>query len=87
MAFSGFLMSDLSGRTISFFNIFEIPALFPKHDDFAKNFHLVHEYVGIPLAILIGLHFLGTLYHRFILKDDVLARMLPGVCSKKKVFN
>lgn len=83
MAFSGFLMSNLGGHTISLFNVIELPMIFSKHLELSKIFHLVHVYVGIPLAILIGFHFLGTLYHRLILKDDVLARMLPRICSRK----
>ncbi|MES2252978.1 MAG: cytochrome b [Pseudomonadota bacterium] len=84
MAFSGFLMSDLGGNASSLFNLIELPHIFNKNVDLAKNFHLIHVYIGIPLAILIGLHFLGTLYHRFMLNDDVLSRMLPRICSKRK---
>ncbi|MES2607340.1 MAG: cytochrome b [Pseudomonadota bacterium] len=84
MAFSGFLMSELSGRTITLFNTIDLPIIFSKHPELSKIFHLVHVYVGIPLAILIGLHFLGALYHRLLLNDDVLARMLPKVCTKKR---
>lgn len=87
MAFSGFLMSDLGGRKINLFNIAELPVFFGKNADLSKIFHSIHEYVGIPLAILIGLHFLGALYHRIILNDDVLARMLPRMCSKRKYRN
>ena len=82
MAFSGFLMSDLGGRTITLFNMIDLPIIFNKHPELSKIFHTIHVYVGIPLAILIGLHFLGALYHRIILNDDVLARMLPSICSK-----
>lgn len=87
MAFSGFFMSDLGGRKINLFNIAELPVFFSKNPALAKIFHLVHVYVGIPLAMLIGLHFIGTLYHRLILNDDVLARMLPRICSKRKHRN
>lgn len=82
MAFSGFLMSDLGGYAINFFNLANIPLLFTKNLDLSKKFHLIHVYAGIPLALLIGLHFIGVLYHRLILKDDVLERMLPRICSK-----
>jgi len=84
MAFSGFLMSDLGGHTFNLFNLIELPNIFKKNSDMAKNFHLIHMSIGIPLALLIGFHFLGALYHRFVLNDDVLARMLPRKCSKRK---
>lgn len=84
MAFSGFFMSDLGGHPINFFGLTQLPHLFSKNTQLAQKFHLIHVYVGIPLATLIGLHFLGALYHRFILNDDVLTRMLPRVCSKRR---
>ena len=77
-------MSDLGGHPFSVFNLLELPHIFNTDLDLAKNLHLIHIYAAIPLAILIGIHFLGALYHRIMLKDDVLARMLPRACSKKK---
>lgn len=77
MAFSGFFMSDLGGHSINFFGITHLPHFFSKNTQLAQKFHLIHVYAGIPLATLIGLHFLGALYHKFILNDDVLARILP----------
>lgn len=70
-------MSDLGGHSINFFGITHLPHFFSKNTQLAQKFHLIHVYAGIPLATLIGLHFLGALYHKFILNDDVLARILP----------
>ena len=38
----------------------------------------VHEALGTVLLILIAVHVAAALRHRFVLKDDTLARMLPG---------
>lgn len=37
----------------------------------------VHEIMTNALLALVGLHVLGALYQRFVLKTDVLNRMLP----------
>lgn len=83
MAFSGFIMSDMGGHVITFFNLIDLPLLFKKNEDLAKKFHAIHVCIALPLVILIGLHLLGALYHHFILRDNVLTRMLPRVCSRK----
>lgn len=39
----------------------------------------VHEALAIGMLILLVLHVAGALKHHFLLRDDTLARMLPGV--------
>jgi cytochrome b561 len=38
----------------------------------------VHEALAIGMFILLMLHVVGALKHHFVLRDDTLARMLPG---------
>ena len=38
----------------------------------------VHKFLGDAIMWLAGLHAAAALYHHFILKDGVLATMLPG---------
>jgi cytochrome b561 len=38
----------------------------------------VHETLGNALIIVAGVHAAAAIYHQFILKDQVLASMLPG---------
>jgi len=40
-----------------------------------------HEYIGWAIVIIALLHALSALYHHYVLKDRVLARMLPGRAS------
>lgn len=35
----------------------------------------LHEVLKLPLLALMALHFFGALYHQFVLKDGLLARM------------
>ena len=39
-------------------------------------FECTHEFVGIVLLVLIGIHLLGALKHKFIDKDDTMSRMI-----------
>jgi cytochrome b561 len=38
-------------------------------------FECMHEFVGIVLLVLIGIHLLGALKHKFIDKDETMSRM------------
>jgi cytochrome b561 len=38
-------------------------------------FECTHEFVGIVLLVLIGIHLLGALKHKFIDKDNTMSRM------------
>jgi cytochrome b561 len=40
-------------------------------------FHQIHALSAWVLLGLIGLHVLAALFHRFVLRDDVLQSMLP----------
>lgn len=75
MPLSGFLMSNLSGYSVPFFGLFEIQSLVT-NKFFAHLFHEIHELGGLIFITLIFLHIGGGLFHHFILKDNVLKRML-----------
>ena len=44
-------------------------------------FHQIHALSAWVLLGLIGLHILAALFHRFVLKDEVLRSMLPWRAS------
>jgi cytochrome b561 len=54
-----------------------VPALMTKHKAAAAAAHELHALGGWLLAALILLHALAALFHRVVLKDSVLASMLP----------
>ena len=74
---SGYLMSLLQGYPVSFFNLFNLPALLVKDKEMGNLFFDIHAWAATFFAYFIGLHIMGALYHKFFLKDDVLNRMLP----------
>ena len=79
---SGFLMSTYGGHSVNFFNIYTFEAFAQGPNEFAKTMRELHGFCLNLLIVFGTLHVLAGLYHHFILKDDVLKRMLPGAPKK-----
>jgi cytochrome b561 len=75
MPLSGFLMSALAGHSVPFYGLFEISS-FATYKPLAYTFHQIHKICPIIFIVLIVAHIAGGLFHHFILKDNVLRRML-----------
>jgi len=76
---AGYLLSNTGGKPISYFGLFELPAIMEKNHDLHEVLEEVHGFLGFTILALVGLHFAGALKHRFIDRDpnaDVLKRML-----------
>ena len=61
-----------------FFWLFELPPIWEEDRPFSEAMFTVHRSLGIFIAVLISVHIAAVLYHRFILKDRVLQRMVSG---------
>jgi cytochrome b561 len=67
---------------IQWFGLFEWPHLpFAPDKDVSENFAEIHETLAWITIGLLALHIGAALKHHFIVKDDVLTRMIP--CLKK----
>lgn len=81
---SGWAKSTSSGYTPNFYGLFELPMPFVpvstpvKH--LAKQIHVTTVWIIISL---VSLHIVAALHHHFILRDNILRRMLPGNWIKK----
>jgi cytochrome b561 len=76
---AGYLMTNTGGKPISYFGLFELPALMGENHDLHEVLEEVHEILAFTILALVGLHVIGALKHRFFDKDpnaDVLKRML-----------
>jgi cytochrome b561 len=73
----GWYATSAYGATISFFGLFNLPALTEKNEPLSEQLFVVHEVLGFTIAGLVLLHIAGALYHYFIRRDGVLQRMLP----------
>jgi cytochrome b561 len=65
-------------RPIDWFGLFKIPVL-PATPDIAHSAHEAHELLGYFMAALVVIHIAAALRHHFLLRDNVLVRMAPGL--------
>ncbi len=61
----------------------EAPAVMARDKALTHLFHGIHEFSAWALLGLIGLHVLAALFHRFIVKDEVLGSMAPWKPSNR----
>lgn len=75
---TGWGMVSGGGDPVSWFGLFEIPAL-PVGPDKALGgiFHESHEVLAIVMLGLLALHVAGALKHQLLDRDDTMARMAP----------
>jgi cytochrome b561 len=76
---AGYLMSNTGGKPVSYFGLFELPALLGENHDLHELLEEVHEFLAFSILALFTLHVAGALKHRFMDKNpdaDVLKRML-----------
>ena len=78
MPISGFLTSTLGGHKITFYSLFTISPI--AQDKGASEFFAgVHGWVSYVMIAAFVLHLLGALYHHYLLKDNVLKRIVINV--------
>jgi cytochrome b561 len=65
------------GDYLDVFN-FHLPALTVKNEDLSKEIFEWHETGAMIIVALIALHILAAIFHKFVRKDRVVDRMLPG---------
>jgi cytochrome b561 len=77
MPLSGWMMSSARGFPVSWFGFFQLPDLVPKNQALYQALLTTHGTLALVLGALVTLHAAAALAHHFMLKDDVLRRMLP----------
>lgn len=76
MPIAGWLILSAEGETIPFFG-FNLPALIGSNGPLAEQIEEVHKVGGTMGYWIIGLHAAASLFHHYVLRDRVLARMAP----------
>ncbi|MFT5452158.1 MAG: cytochrome b561, partial [Enterobacterales bacterium] len=66
MPVAGIMQSLAGGHDIGFFGLFTIEGFAEKNEQLQHLFHEVHEYGGLILVIIIGLHVLAALKHHLL---------------------
>jgi len=79
---SGWLMSSARGFPVSWFGLVQLPDLVPKDKALFDVLVSVHGVLAWVLGIVASVHLVAALKHHFMLKDDVLKRMLPFTANK-----
>jgi cytochrome b561 len=77
MPLTGWMMSSARGFPVSWFGFFQLPDLVPRNRALYEALLTTHETLAWVLVAVVSLHVLAALKHHFMLKDDVLRRMLP----------
>ncbi|MGH8456722.1 MAG: cytochrome b [Stenotrophobium sp.] len=75
----GWLMSSAEGVTTVYFGRWPLPNLLAKNKPLGEALSEVHGTLAWIILGFIGLHVLASLKHHFVDRDDVLARMVPGL--------
>ena len=75
MPISGYVMSSAGGHKVSFFNVFDLPAL-PENKAVSGAAGFVHEWLGYLVIAILFLHVLAAVKHHVVDKDATLRRMI-----------
>lgn len=76
MPISGVLMSMYGGRSVSIFGLIDIPVLVTPSREMTRLFNDWHTgLVFYALVFLVVAHIGAALYHQFVVKDNIIARM------------
>src|SRR5580658_8526586 len=77
---TGLAQSLTRGRHFMLF-AWRVPSVMAGDKPLTALFHQIHSLSAWVLLGLIGLHILAALFHRFVLRDEVLQSMLPWRAS------
>lgn len=80
---SGWLMSSAKGVQTVWFGVLPLPDLVSKDKELGDSLKAVHQSLNFLLLGLVLAHVGAALKHHFIEHDDILARMLPFLGSKR----
>lgn len=78
MPLSGITLSQAAGYPINVYGLFTMPMALPKNPEVSKTAVMIHKYGAFTFIGILVLHISAAFYHHFILKTNVLRRMLPS---------
>jgi cytochrome b561 len=84
MPLSGWMMSSARGFPVSWFGFLQLPDLVSKNKPLYNALVSTHICLSYVLYAVVALHVAAALKHHFVLRDDVLRRMLPGTSTEPK---
>ena len=78
----GWAWASSLGFAVRIFGVITLPAIVPEGSSAGRIAGMFHSDLAVVLLALAGLHIAAALYHRYFLKDAVLASMMPRGWSK-----
>ena len=84
MPLTGWLSSSAANFPVSLFGWFTLPDLVAPNPALHEALELGHRVLAYLLATAFVLHAGAALYHQFVLRDGVLAAMLPGLSGRQQ---
>lgn len=75
---TGWIMSSARGFPVSWFNLVQLPNLVAPRPALYHAMVLTHVVLAVALGLTLILHVAAAIRHHFVLRDEVLRRMLPG---------
>jgi cytochrome b561 len=76
MPLLGWIASDTAGDTVRVFGLATLPSFLGMDEDRSNLLFTIHGWVATGLLALAAMHVIGALRHRYVLRDQVLDRML-----------
>lgn len=77
MPITGYIMSVAYNKPVVMFGVIHLPNLIAPNETIDAIFYNTHVYLSYCIIGIVALHVLAALQHHFIIKDDVLRKMLP----------
>jgi len=77
MPLTGWAMSSARSFPVSWYGIVQLPDFVAHDPALYQTLHTTHAVLAWSLGAIAVLHVAAALKHHFVLKDDVLKRMLP----------
>jgi cytochrome b561 len=74
---TGWMMTSARGFPVSWFGFLQLPDFVPRNQALYNAMKDTHDTLALALIAIVFLHAAAALKHHFVLKDDVLRRMLP----------
>jgi cytochrome b561 len=78
MPLSGWIINSAAKFPFKVFGVWRLPAIIAPDKALQQLVAQVHFSLFLLLVILLTLHIAAALRHHFMLRDDILFRMLPG---------
>jgi cytochrome b561 len=79
MTLLGWAATNSRGWDVKLFGVMPLPAIAPKGSKWGHEAGDIHNILVYVLLGFIALHVAGALYHYFVKRDRVVARMLPSI--------